>query len=384
MERVILAMRQQPGHPFSLQELADIAIMSSSYFDRVFRDIVGVPPRLFLSALRLEAAKRLLLTTRLSVLDVCYEVGYGSLGTFTTRFTDFVGVPPSRLRQVRKSGALSAVAARYRRSAPDHKPVLRKTEITGLIKAPNDFSGIIFAALFESPIPLNQPVACDLRTVPGEYRIGPVPDGQYYVMAVAFDKVDDPLSTLLATKPLRGRAGPVRVENGVISGPTDVTLREARLTDPPIVIALPVLLAQRQRATETDPIKLNLDHSPKGQLMSSRTVLEPSQATLDPLVLAPENYKLVMENDLVRVFDVRIQPGETLRLHANGPSVIYVFNDGKLQHTYPDGTKVVKTAVSGALVWDDAEAHETTNIGGTEIHSLKIELKADLNKHTAG
>ena len=60
---------------------------------------------------------------------------------------------------------------------------------------------------------------------------------------------------------------------------------------------------------------------------------------------------------------------------ANGPSVIYVFNDGSLQHTYPDGTKVVKTAVSGALVWDDAEAHETTNIGGTDIHSLKIELK---------
>lgn len=103
------------------------------------------------------------------------------------------------------------------------------------------------------------------------------------------------------------------------------------------------------------------------------TILEPP--TLDPLQLAPKNYKLLMENDLVRVFDVRIQPGETLCLHANGPSVIYVFNDGQLQHTYPDGTKVVKTAVAGALVWDDAEAHETTNIGHTDIHSLKIELK---------
>lgn len=256
MERVILAMRQQLSHPFSLQELADIAIMSSSYFDRVFRDIVGVPPRLFLSALRLEAAKRLLLTTPLSVLDVCYEVGYGSLGTFTTRFTDFVGVPPSWLRQVRKSGGLSAVAARYERTLPACKPALRKADLTGLITAPADFSGRIFVGLFESPIPLTKPVACDLRMVPGEYRVGPVPDGQYYVMAVAFDKADDPLTTLLATRPLRGRAGPVRIENGVASGPTEVTLREARLTDPPIVIALPVLLAQRQRATEIDRIIL--------------------------------------------------------------------------------------------------------------------------------
>jgi len=98
-------------------------------------------------------------------------------------------------------------------------------------------------------------------------------------------------------------------------------------------------------------------------------------ATLDPLLLAPENYRLLLENDRVRVFDVRIQPGENLSMHANGPSVIYVFNDGRLKHTYPDGTTKVKTAVSGAVIWDEAEAHETMNVGNTDIHSLKIELK---------
>ena len=107
----------------------------------------------------------------------------------------------------------------------------------------------------------------------------------------------------------------------------------------------------------------------------SSTSLQTPPATLDPLLLAPENYKLLMENDQVRVFDVRIQPGEKLRLHANGPSVIYVFNDGRLQHTYEDGTTVVTTAVAGALIWDEAEAHETQNVGETDIHSLKIELK---------
>jgi hypothetical protein len=107
----------------------------------------------------------------------------------------------------------------------------------------------------------------------------------------------------------------------------------------------------------------------------NNTTLEPPQATLDPLQLAPDNYRLLLENDFVRVFDVRIRPGEKLRLHANGPSVIYVLNDGRMQHTYEDGSTKVKTAVSGAVVWDEAEAHETTNVGDTDVHSIKIELK---------
>ena len=245
-----MAMRERPSHPFSLQELADIAIMSASHFDRVFRDIVGVPPRQFLSALRLEAAKHLLLTTPLNVIDICYEVGYDSLGTFTTRFTDFVGVPPTSLRQMRKSGALSAIASRFERQLPVYKPAQRKAELTGALAAPESFSGLIFVGLFESAIPQTQPIACDLRTAPGEYRIGPVPDGQYYVMAVAFDKAEDPLTTLLASKTLRGKIGPVVVENGVAGGPADITLRESRLTDPPIVVALPLLLAQRRAANQ--------------------------------------------------------------------------------------------------------------------------------------
>lgn len=110
----------------------------------------------------------------------------------------------------------------------------------------------------------------------------------------------------------------------------------------------------------------------------NNTVLETSPATLDPLLLLPDNYTLLMENDLVRVFDVRIRPGETMKLHANGPSVIYVLNDGRMEHTYEDGTIKIKTAVAGAVVWDDAETHVTTNIGETDIHSIKVELKTKI------
>jgi quercetin dioxygenase-like cupin family protein len=107
--------------------------------------------------------------------------------------------------------------------------------------------------------------------------------------------------------------------------------------------------------------------------MSNTT--QPAVATLDPLQVASENYKLLMENDSVRVFDVRIRPGESVAMHAVGPSVIYVFNDGRLRHTYADGKVEEKIAKAGAVVWDEAEAHETKNVGDTDIHSLKIELK---------
>src|SRR5438309_1587588 len=100
IERAILAMRERLQEPLSLQDMADIAHMSPYHFSRVFHRLIGIPPGEFLTALRLDAAKRLLLTTSLSVTDICFEVGYLSPSSFTTRFTQLVGLPPRQLRQV--------------------------------------------------------------------------------------------------------------------------------------------------------------------------------------------------------------------------------------------------------------------------------------------
>src|SRR5215471_21715534 len=100
VERVIRAMRERIYQPLSLEDMADVAHLSPYHFSRVFHNIIGVPPGEFLAALRLEEAKRLLLTTSLSVTDICFELGYASLGSFTTRFTQLVGVPPRLLRRL--------------------------------------------------------------------------------------------------------------------------------------------------------------------------------------------------------------------------------------------------------------------------------------------
>src|ERR1044072_9466305 len=94
IERAILAMHQNIHRCVFSEGMARPALCSPFHFNRLFRQRRGLTPSHFLGALRLQAAKRLLLTTSLSVIDVSFEAGYNSLGSFTTRFTQLVGMPP--------------------------------------------------------------------------------------------------------------------------------------------------------------------------------------------------------------------------------------------------------------------------------------------------
>lgn len=98
VERVIAAMRERVGDALPLPTMAEIAHLSPYHFARVFWQVTRIPPGEFLSALRLERAEQLLLTTDLSVAEIYFEVGYNSLGKFTTRFTGLVGLYPGRVR----------------------------------------------------------------------------------------------------------------------------------------------------------------------------------------------------------------------------------------------------------------------------------------------
>src|ERR687894_27146 len=100
VERVVTEMRDRVDATLSLRAMAEIAHLSPHHFARTFRRVTGIPPGAFLGALRLQRAKELLLTTDLSASEVCYEVGYASLGTFTSRFTQLVGVSPGRMRRL--------------------------------------------------------------------------------------------------------------------------------------------------------------------------------------------------------------------------------------------------------------------------------------------
>lgn len=84
--------------PLNVEELARGVHMSAGHLSRQFRLAYGESPYSYLMTRRIERAMALLRRGDMSVTEVCFEVGCSSLGTFSTRFTELVGVPPSVYR----------------------------------------------------------------------------------------------------------------------------------------------------------------------------------------------------------------------------------------------------------------------------------------------
>src|SRR5690625_15138 len=99
LERVLSYIQQNLHEHLSLSQLASIASYSPYHFSRLFKSSIGLSPHQYVSALRLQRAKHLLLQTNLPIRDIGMEIGQQSLGTFTTRFTEKVGVTPLQFRK---------------------------------------------------------------------------------------------------------------------------------------------------------------------------------------------------------------------------------------------------------------------------------------------
>ncbi|MEC4819096.1 MAG: helix-turn-helix transcriptional regulator [Scytonema sp. PMC 1069.18] len=242
VKQVILMMSKQLDTTFSLEDMADIAMLSPCHFNRIFRQITGIPPFQFLYLLRLQAAKRLLLTTELNVTEICYAVGYSSLSTFINRFTQLIGLSPSHLRRLAKQ-----ITPSYWELFCQHLTDLTRVQLLGPcinIKVSEPNPGLIFVGLFPSQIPQSCPVSYRFVTAPGFYRIAPVPDGRYYAIAAALTLSQDVLTLLLEEAVLQGCMGSFEVRNGQVSKPISVTLQPKCLTNPPLLIPIPFLLSQ--------------------------------------------------------------------------------------------------------------------------------------------
>jgi AraC-like DNA-binding protein len=96
------------ARPLDVAALAREALMSTAHFSRQFRAAYGETPYAYLMTRRIERAKALLRRGDLTVTEVCFEVGCTSLGSFSARFTEIVGVTPSAYR-AGDHGALAGV-----------------------------------------------------------------------------------------------------------------------------------------------------------------------------------------------------------------------------------------------------------------------------------
>lgn len=132
LRRVRDRIDREYAQPLDVEALASGVHMSAGHLSRQFRQAYGESPYSYLMTRRIERAMALLRRGELSVTEVCFEVGCSSLGTFSTRFTELVGMSPSTYRREQAhatQGMPSCVAKQVtrpirNREAPPREPEL--------------------------------------------------------------------------------------------------------------------------------------------------------------------------------------------------------------------------------------------------------------------
>jgi AraC-like DNA-binding protein len=246
--RSIGVMRENLGHEHSLRTLAQVAWLSPFHFHRVFHKVTDSTPARFLAAWRMAEAKQQLAFTQDSVTDICMRIGYSSLGTFTSQFTRMVGVSPGRFRRlvaaVGDQPFNDMLAALGRQQARPARVQLT-VAVTGGPAGPVP----VAVGLFPSCIPQQRPVSCAVVTTPGTVPLGDLPDGAYHPLAMCFDQTVTVAEAVAMADLDRCFVGASETMVSIVDGQVDspavvnLRLRNRRGTDPPLVLALPLLLA---------------------------------------------------------------------------------------------------------------------------------------------
>ncbi|KIL41430.1 transcriptional regulator [Gordoniibacillus kamchatkensis] len=244
IDEVIAYIHQHLYDPLPLGRLASYIAYSPYHFTRIFKEKVGLPPLYYVSALRLQKAKELLLRTNMSIRDVGLEIGQQSLGTFTTRFTERVGVTPSAFRN---SPPEADNLVRLLQRLDDWQTMIpasdRYARIEGTVRASLPFEGVILIGLFAKPIPEGHPIYGTLLPSLGDFYFTDVKPGTYYLMATSVPWGMQATDILLPQSTLRTRTKvPIVVKPNSVVPHQQVMLHPPSPGDPPILISLPLLM----------------------------------------------------------------------------------------------------------------------------------------------
>lgn len=244
IDGAIAFIRRHLDEPLSLDHLARHVAYSPYHFARLFKERMGLSPIYYVSALRLQRAKELLLQTSLPIREIGLEIGQQSLGTFTTRFTQRVGMTPSLFRQAPQQASDHLHALRLLTDWREPRlQVDQGATVAGRVRATEPFAGVTLLGLFAKPIPEGVPLYGTLLAEPGEFRLTGVRPGTYYLMATCVAWQLNAVDVLLPYTTLRTRSRePLIVRPDEAVPQQEVLLHPPRLDDPPILVSLPLLM----------------------------------------------------------------------------------------------------------------------------------------------
>lgn len=238
--RLVRLMRTSTD-PLTLDDLAESAGLSSFHLTRIFRSVAGIPPVEFQAALRFERAKSLLLTTPASVTEICFEVGYDSLGTLSRRFNHLVGVSPARFRELPEAASGLDLSVEITRGPEgiDTSPA----RVEGTVVAARDVLSPVYIGLYIHGIAASRPVVGQMLPRPGPFLLSGVPRGSYHLLAAALPMAGDAIAHLVPGDGIQVGVGqPVDLHVAGESIQRNISLRSPSQVEPPLLTALPAML----------------------------------------------------------------------------------------------------------------------------------------------
>jgi quercetin dioxygenase-like cupin family protein len=121
----------------------------------------------------------------------------------------------------------------------------------------------------------------------------------------------------------------------------------------------------------------NIIHLLTGVLVATLGLVFATETVMaqDAVKVAPNVYKVLLENEQVRVLDVMAKPGEKIAMHSHPAYAVYMLSPGKVRFTLPDGKTMEAELKAGSASWHEAESHAAENVGTTEIRAVVVELK---------
>ena len=96
-------------------------------------------------------------------------------------------------------------------------------------------------------------------------------------------------------------------------------------------------------------------------------------AYVDPIQVSPNNYRVLLENDHVRVLEMNLRAGEKDEEHSHPAETVYFITGGKAKIQLPDGQTMEVALPDGHVMWNEAWTHQVENVGESDIRAIIVE-----------
>ena len=96
---------------------------------------------------------------------------------------------------------------------------------------------------------------------------------------------------------------------------------------------------------------------------------------IDPVEVSGDHYKIMLENEHVRVLEMKLAAGEIDEKHSHPSETVYFIKGGKVKFHLPDGETAEAELPDGGVIWHEEWTHRVENIGSSDIHAIIVEGK---------